>query len=299
MFAQLGDVRFELLQGFTSLEESHTAGFAKHEVLKGRPRLQATGNDLTTVRFGLKLHWKLGNPDTAFKGLLAAKEAQQAVSLVYGSGRFAGWWVIENLTARTLITDAKGRTAAREVDVELTEFVGDPNNPLPAPAVAAKGKNPLLSLLPESVQAKASDVMKAVEKGVKIYRAAEESIGQVRQMITAAKELKNDPSALLNLAGDALGIGSETLGRLNALPEITAVMGDLKGAAEFAAQAGQAANRLGSAVGSLRSGIEGGSIGSWLDGAAEAAGSAFDSIQNGAAAAETLTAWLAGRKDKS
>ena len=131
MYAMLGDVRFETLQSFASLEAQHSAKFAKHEVLKGRPRLQAMENDLTTLRFGLKLHWMLGNPDTAYKGLLAALEAQQAVSLVYGSGRFVGWFVIESLTERTLIQDSKGRTAARELDVELTEFVGDPNNPLP------------------------------------------------------------------------------------------------------------------------------------------------------------------------
>ena len=106
MYAMLGDVRFELLNSFTSLEMEHAANFAKHEVLKGRPRLQALQNELTTLRFSLKLHWRLGNPDTAYKGLLSALEAQQAVSLVYGSGRFVGWFVLERLTECTLIQDA-------------------------------------------------------------------------------------------------------------------------------------------------------------------------------------------------
>ena len=43
MFAMLGDVRFELLGSFTDLEETHGASYAKHEVLAGRPRLQAMG----------------------------------------------------------------------------------------------------------------------------------------------------------------------------------------------------------------------------------------------------------------
>ena len=99
MFAMLGEVRFELLGSFTDLEETHGASYAKHEVLAGRPRLQAMGNELTQIRFGLKLHWKLGDVDAAYKGLIAAKEAQQAVSLVFGSGRFVGWFVVESLTA--------------------------------------------------------------------------------------------------------------------------------------------------------------------------------------------------------
>lgn len=295
MYAMLGDVRFELLNSFTSLEAEHSANFAKHEVLKGRPRLQALQNELTTLRFSLKLHWRLGNPDTAYKGLLSALEAQQAVSLVYGSGRFAGWFVLERLTERTLIQDAQGRTAARELDVELT---GDPNNPLPTPAVKIGRQNPLLSLLPESVRAQASDVVRAVEKGSKVYRAAESGIADMQNLIRAAKDLKNDPSGTLNLLGDALNVGGSTLGRLNTLPEVTAVFGDLKGAAEFAAQAGQAANRLGGAVGALRAGYEGGSVGSWLDAVENGVAEASDALANGSAAAQALTGYLAARKDK-
>lgn len=115
MFAQLGDVPFELLNSFTDLEETHEAQFAKHEVLQGRPRLQAMGNALTELKFGIRLHWRLGDVDAAYKGLVAAKEAQQAVSLVYGSGRFAGWFVIERLAARTRMMDQHGRTETADV----------------------------------------------------------------------------------------------------------------------------------------------------------------------------------------
>ena len=297
MYAMLGDVRFETLQSFASLEAQHSAKFAKHEVLKGRPRLQAMENDLTTLRFGLKLHWMLGNPDTAYKGLLAALEAQQAVSLVYGSGRFVGWFVIESLTERTLIQDSKGRTAARELDVELTEFVGDPNNPLPTPAIISGKQNPLLSLLPESVQAQAADVMQAVETGVKVYRAAENGIEQMQGIITAAKELRNDPAGALNLIGDALGVGGDVLGKLNGLPEVTALLGDLSGAAEMATQLGAAGNALGSTVASMRAGYESGTIGGWLDAAADSITTASEAVANGASAAEKLTGWLATRSD--
>ena len=297
MYAMLGDVRFEPLTSFTSLEADHSANFAKHDVLQGRPRLQATGNDLTTMRFSLKLHWKLGNPDAAYQGLLAAKESQQAQALVYGSGRFIGWFVIERLTERTLIQDGQGRTAAREVDVELTEFVGDPNNPLPTPAVMQAGQNPLLALLPESVQAQASDIMQAVEKGVQIYRAAESDIDEMQRIVNAAKDMKNDPAGALGLIGDALGVGGEVLGKLNTLPQVTSLMGDLSGAAVFAAQAGQAAWHLGSAVGSLQTGYNSGFVGDWLDGSVDALESVSASLFDGAAAAETLTGWLAARRD--
>lgn len=298
MYAMLGDVRFETLQSFSSLEAQHSAKFAKHEVLKGRPRLQAMENELTTLRFGLKLHWMLGNPDTAYKGLLAALEAQQAVSLVYGSGRFVGWFVIESLTERTLIQDSKGRTAARELDVELTEFVGDPNNPLPTPGVA-NGQNPLLAMLPESVRAPLSKVADAVQTGVRIYRSVEQEVGQLQTLIAHARELKHDPLALLGVVGDAVNLGGTALGKLNRLPEVSKYIGNLSGAAEMLAYCGQAARELSGGLAALRNGAQSGTVGGWLEGGAAAIASAADSLNNGARGAQSLTAWLAGRKDRT
>lgn len=296
MFAMLGEVRFELLGSFTDLEETHSASYAKHEVLAGRPRLQAMGNELTQIRFGLKLHWKLGDVDAAYKGLIAAKEAQQAVSLVFGSGRFVGWFAIESLTARTLLQDGRGRTAARELDVSLTQFVGDPNNPLPTPGVA-NGQNPLLAMLPESVRAPLSKVADAVQTGVRIYRSVEQEVGQLQTLIAHARELKHDPLALLGVVGDAVNLGGAALGKLNKLPEVGKYIGNLSGAAEMLAYGGQAARELSGGLAALRNGAQSGTVGGWLEGGAAAIASVADSLNNGARGAQSLTAWLAGRKD--
>lgn len=297
MFAQLGDVRLEVLNSFTSFEESHAANFAKHDVLKGRPRLQAMGNDLTTLRFEVRLHWRLGDVDTAYKGLITAKEKQQAVSLVYGSGQFVGWFVIERLTSRTTQMDGYGRTAARELDIELTEFVGDPNNPLPTPAVMSGKQNPLLSMLPESVRGQVLPIVENVQKAVKVYRTVEKEIGQMQHLVYQAKELRHDPAGALHAISDALNIGGSALGKLNGLPDITDKLGDLAGVATFVAQSAQATSQLGNAVGLLRQGFESNQIGSWLDSGIHSVDQAVESLQNGASAVQTLTAFIATRKD--
>lgn len=296
MYAMLGDVRFEFLNSFSDFEETHAALFAKHEVLAGRPRLQAMGNGLTGIRFSLRLHWQLGDVDAAYKGLIAAKEAQQAVSLVFGSGRFMGWFAIESVTSRTLIQDGQGRTAARELDVELTEFVGDPNNPLPTPGVADGGKNPLSALLPESVQGTVSQIAGAVATGVRIYRSVEKEIGQIQDLITHAQDLRNDPLALFGVLGDAVNLGGTALGKLNGLPEIGQWFGDLSGAAEMLGYGGRAARELSGGMAAIRGGIESGTVGGWLDTGAQAAAAAADSLADGARGVQSLTAWLAARK---
>ena len=296
MYATLGDVRFQFLNSFNNLETTHKADYAEHAVLKGRPRLQATGNALTTMRFGVHLHWMLGDVDKALEGLVAAKESQQAQALVYGSGRFVGWFVINSITERTLLQDGQGRTAARDVDVELTEFVGDPNNPLPTPGISG-GVNPLMAMLPESVRGTVSKVADAVQTGVRIYRAAERGISEMGDVFDAARSLNSNPAQMLGVLGDALRIGGETAASLGVLPEIADWFGDLAGAAEFAEQAGQAARQMSEAVAILENGIAGGSVGDWFDSAVDAAEAAGTSLNAGAQAVQTLTAWFAMRKE--
>lgn len=296
MYAMLGAVRFEFLSGFTSFDEAHKALFAKHEVLAGRPRLQAMGNDLTSIRLSLRLHWRLGNPDTAYKGLIAAKESQQAQALVFGSGRFVGWFVIESVNSRTIQQDAQGRTLAREMDVELTEFVGDPNNPLPTPGIGG-GQNPLLSLLPESMRGAVSSVTAAVQTGVRIYNTAMQAVDNVQTLITQAQQLQSNPMAAFGLIGDALNIGASLTESLGQLPIIGEQMGNITGVVDMLTHAASAAQQIDGAVNVLQSGLDTGSIGAWLSNGSAYIEQAADSLSNAAGAVQSLTGMIAARSD--
>ena len=92
-------------------------------------------------------------------------------------------------------------------------------------------------------------------------------------------------------------MASGALGKLNGLPKITEKLGDLKGIAELTQQTSQAASQLGNAVGEIRAGFENGNVADLLSGGANGLDNAMESLQNGAAAAETLTAFIATRKD--
>lgn len=294
MFAQLGEVPFEFLN-FADAEGSHEAVFAKLDVLKGKPRLQAFGAELARLRFTLRLHWKLGDVDKAHEGLLGALEKQEPLSLVYGSGRFAGWWVLERLQVRTTLTDGKGRVAAREVEAELLEFAGDPNNPLPAPAVLGGGVSSVLEMLPETLKQPVSEAMKAVETGVKVFNTVRRHVEKAGNLIQAARDLGNDPAGWLHLAGDALKLTDGALGDLGKVSELSGLLGGLEEGRTLLRCCGQAADFLGDAAGSLRQGLEGGSALDWLDGAAGAFTSAQGALDNGTQAAAALSALRAAR----
>lgn len=61
MYAMLGEIPFEITESFTTLESTHTARFAYHDVIAGKPRTQALGLELTKLSFTLRLHWRLGD----------------------------------------------------------------------------------------------------------------------------------------------------------------------------------------------------------------------------------------------
>ena len=296
MYAMLGNIRFEVLNSFTSFEETHTANFAKHDVLAGKPRLQAMGNDLTVLNFSLQLHWKLANPNIAYQALIEAKEAQQALSLVFGSGQFVGWFVITQINSIAVIHDQNGRTAARELNIELNEFVGDPNNPLPTPAIA-NGTNPLLSFLPPSLQNQISKIASAVQSCLRIYYAVEKQINDIQTLITHAKELKKNPANLLGLIADAISIGKDSIINLGGIPELAQWFDKLCGSEEFLSYTAQAMYRLQDTVAILQNGYDSGDWGDWLDSATSAVANVSDNMINAAAGAQSLTACLATRKD--
>lgn len=296
MYAMLGDICFEVLNSFSQFEETHNAVFAKHEVLAGRPRLQATGNDLTSINFGLQLHWKLGNPDRAYTALLAAKNAQQALALTFGSGRFMGWFVIQQLSSSMIKQDGQGRTLARELSVELLEFVGDPNNPLPTPGILS-GQNPLLALLPQSVQGTVSQIASAVQTGVHIYQSVNNQVNRVQSLITQARSLIHDPASLIGVVADAINMGAEAANNLSQLPELNNLLSHLTGAADFFTYTAQAMHQMQNTVAILQNGYDSGNWSDQLDNSTFLISSVADSMDNAAAGAQSLTAWLAARKD--
>ena len=245
----------------TGLQEQVTAGFTEAQALQALP-----GRGVQAVIEGEM--WTLAN-----------------LRWVGEQG-----WDSSDLKATLSAHEQQGRTVtllANSSGVQALFAVADPLRPQAKEAIAqwqALGVKPVVLSGDNDVTVRTV--------------AAEAGISDMQNLIQAAKNLKNDPSGALNLLGDVLNIGGGTLGRLNALPEVTAVFGDLKGAAEFALQAGQAANRLGGAVGALRAGYESGSVGGWLDAVGNGVAEASDALANGSAAAQALTGWLAARKDK-
>lgn len=128
MYAQLGNIRFEGLKGFTDFSHDRGVNYAQHELINGKPRLQAVGDNLDLISFGMYLHSEFTNPEADIETLRSAMLKREILPLILGNGRVLGFFVIPNFSQNNSFTDPKGNLIEVTLSVELLESFSD--NPL-------------------------------------------------------------------------------------------------------------------------------------------------------------------------
>jgi len=136
MYAQLGNIRFEGLKGFSSLEESFGVNYVEHERINGKPRLQAVGDVLDTITFDMFLHADFTDPEADIEAIRLNMVNREVLPLVLGNGKVVGNFVIPSFTKSTQFTDPNGNIISATISVELLESYSD--DPLRDSKKAAK-----------------------------------------------------------------------------------------------------------------------------------------------------------------
>lgn len=195
MYFMLGNIAFEPVN-LTDFNETHSADFAEHAVLKGKPKLQAMGEKLTDLSFAIRLHHKIGGVESRYQSLLSAKAKQDALALMWGS-KYKGNFVITDISSTTLFTDGKGNALAREMNISLKEFVGNSQQGLLGAALNVGGKSLLGSILPKGLTNTLSTVKSAVSRGVELYQQGKRAVDEVRNTVAIVRQLAHDPASAL------------------------------------------------------------------------------------------------------
>ena len=195
MYFMLGNIAFEPVN-LTDFSETHSADFAEHAVLKGKPKLQALGEKLTDLSFAIRLHHKIGGVESRYQSLLSAKAKQEALALMWGS-KYKGNFVITDISSTTLFTDGKGNALAREMNISLKEFVGNSQQGLLGAALNVGGKSLLGSILPKGLTNTLSTVKSAVSRGVELYQQGKRAVDEVRNTVAVVRQLAHDPASAL------------------------------------------------------------------------------------------------------
>jgi phage protein U len=136
MYAQLGNIVFQGLKGFTSFQSKRETNLVQHAVIEGKPRLQRIGTNLEEVTITIQFHASFCVPETEMTALDSLREAAEIVPLLTGSGEFLGNFVIQAITkdVEELGTDG----SLKSLTASLTLLEGASSDPLAAASLAAK-----------------------------------------------------------------------------------------------------------------------------------------------------------------
>ena len=294
MYFMLGTVAFEPVD-LTDFNESHSADYAEHAVLKGKPRLQAMGEKLTELSFAIRLHHKIGGVEKRYQALLSAPSKQEAMPLIIGRGKYKGNFVF---------TDKFGNALAREMHISLREFVGDmDDNPLGA--ALNLGSNSLLgSILPEGAVKALSEVKETVQKGAELFNQGRQIIDEVRNTIAIVRQLADDPMAALAYLPGVLGNLDGALGSFGELTGMSGLFEGIRDVLPAVSEFSQEANGIYSDLMVMKDSLTFGSQSNrsnwddWFKPADNALSDINERIDNAAAPVAAMTAWIVLREDE-
>lgn len=288
MYAMLGETPFEITQSFTALDAIHTARFAYHDVIQGKPRTQALGLELTKLSFSLRLHWRLGDVQASYQALQSALTVQDALALVSGSGQMMGFFTLDKLNVATKATNDTGDTLAMDIDVDLTEFVGDPTTPNDTPAIATMDSVPLLSVKDDSINAPIDIETASIMADVGAWHRSESLLDGIGAKIALLGELGNDPARYALTLSEIVSDGSNIVKGLSNIPALSAYADKLDGVGRFGSAVSDTLGKVGVGIGAVQSGN--------LIGAKNAFTGAIQAMSIGKNSVSKLTSRIASKK---
>lgn len=124
-YVQLGDHQYQVTGTITGLESETKAKFAQHDVIEGKPRLQAIGDELEQLTLTIELHAGYCDPVYEIGFLKSAIAAHTALPLIFASGELRGRYVLEQLNETHNVHDATGVPIHISVRLVLKEWVED------------------------------------------------------------------------------------------------------------------------------------------------------------------------------
>ena len=123
MWAQLGTVRFELLETPESVRQRDKWDYVEHKVLDEKSHLQKMGKSLQELTLKIKLSTSFGtDPQKLLSIIYENAEKEEPPPFILGDGTIIGKYVIEEITKEWKRTDNKGRLLSVELEIKLKEW---------------------------------------------------------------------------------------------------------------------------------------------------------------------------------
>lgn len=124
MFAQLGDIKFELITYFNGLQERTSYNYAQHDRINNKPILQFLGKNLIEQDIKLNFHRAFCTPEDEIKKLKTVADKATPLKFIKGNGEYIGVFVIEDIQSSTEQASSEGDLISVQVDIRIKEYTG-------------------------------------------------------------------------------------------------------------------------------------------------------------------------------
>ena len=124
MFAQLGDIKFELITYFNGINETVSYNYAQHERIENKPLLQFLGKNLIEENIKLNFHRSFCVPEDEIKNLVEVADNATPLKFIKGNGEYVGVFVIDEIGKAVEQASSEGDLLSVQVDVRLREYTG-------------------------------------------------------------------------------------------------------------------------------------------------------------------------------
>lgn len=124
MFAQLGNIKFELITYFNGINETISYNYAEHELIENKSVLQYLGKNLQETNLKLNFHSNFCIPEDELKKITEAADEGKPLKFIKGNGEYVGVFVIESIEKMTEQTTSQGDLMSIQVELRLKEFTG-------------------------------------------------------------------------------------------------------------------------------------------------------------------------------
>ena len=124
MFAQLGDIQFDLITYFDGISDTVTYNYAEHERINNKTLLQFLGENLQEFTIKLNLHSTFCTPEEEIIKIREAAKLGKPLKFIKGNGEYVGAFVISQIQKTTEQASPEGDLIAIEVELQLKEYSG-------------------------------------------------------------------------------------------------------------------------------------------------------------------------------
>ena len=124
MFAQLGDIQFDLITYFDGINDTITYNYAEHGRINNKTLLQFLGENLQEFTIKLNLHSSFCVPEEEILKIRTEAKLGKPLKFIKGNGEYVGAFVISQIQKTTEQTSPEGDLIAIQVELQLKEYAG-------------------------------------------------------------------------------------------------------------------------------------------------------------------------------